>query len=95
MPIKPKHSCSYPECPELTEGRYCLVHQKEMDREYIVVVDHIRNCTTVVDHIKPHKGDEELFYDINNLQPLCKCCHDRKTAKEDSRWGQKGEVYNY
>jgi len=38
---------------------------------------------TVVDHIEPHKGDEELFYDINNLQSLCKSCHDRKTAKED------------
>lgn len=32
---------------------------------------------TVVDHIKPHKGDEALFYDPNNLQSLCKSCHDR------------------
>lgn len=48
---------------------------------------------TVVDHIKPHKGDEKLFYDIGNLQPLCKSCHDRKTAKEDGRW--KRRVYNY
>lgn len=48
---------------------------------------------TVVDHIKPHKGDEKLFYDINNLQPLCKSCHDRKTAKEDGRW--KRRVYTY
>lgn len=50
---------------------------------------------TVVDHIKPHKGDEELFYDFNNLQSLCKSCHDRKTAKEDGRWGKKGKVYTY
>lgn len=48
---------------------------------------------TVVDHIKPHKGDETLFYDINNLQPLCKSCHDRKTAKEDGRWRRR--VYTY
>lgn len=48
---------------------------------------------TVVDHIKPHKGDEKLFYDMNNLQPLCKSCHDRKTAKEDGRW--KRRVYTY
>ncbi|MDD4570646.1 MAG: HNH endonuclease signature motif containing protein [Tepidanaerobacteraceae bacterium] len=40
---------------------------------------------TVVDHIKPHKGDVKLFFDINNLQSLCKTCHDRKTAKEDGR----------
>ncbi|RKL63248.1 hypothetical protein DXT63_07535 [Thermoanaerobacteraceae bacterium SP2] len=24
--------------------------------------------------------------DINNLQSLCKCCHDSKTAREDGRW---------
>lgn len=50
---------------------------------------------TVVDHIKPHKGNEDLFYDINNLQSLCKSCHDRKTAKEDGRWGKKDKVYTY
>lgn len=48
---------------------------------------------TVVDHIKAHKGDEELFYDEANLQSLCKSCHDRKTAKEDGRW--KRRVYTY
>ena len=48
---------------------------------------------TVVDHIKPHKGNEKLFYDFNNLQSLCKSCHDRKTAKEDGRW--KRRVYTY
>ncbi|HGY4466279.1 MULTISPECIES: HNH endonuclease [Klebsiella pneumoniae complex] len=31
---------------------------------------------TVVDHIKPHKGDETLFHDPDNLQSLCKRCHD-------------------
>lgn len=33
----------------------------------------------VVDHIKPHRGDEMLFWDESNWQPLCKKCHDRKT----------------
>lgn len=49
----------------------------------------------VVDHIKPHRGDLELFWDVNNLQALCKSCHDRKTAKKDNRWGKKGVVYSY
>lgn len=31
---------------------------------------------TVVDHIKPHKGDKSLFYSPENLQSLCKRCHD-------------------
>ena len=49
---------------------------------------------TVVDHIVPHKGNLELFWDENNLQGLCKNCHDSKTTKE-GRWGDKNRVYSY
>lgn len=38
---------------------------------------------TVVDHIRPHKGDKLLFWDESNWQALCKPCHDAKTARED------------
>ena len=31
----------------------------------------------VTDHIKPHKGDEALFWDVSNWQSLCKQHHDR------------------
>lgn len=37
----------------------------------------------VVDHIKPHKGDRELFWDYSNWQALCTSCHSRKTVLED------------
>ena len=47
---------------------------------------------TVVDHIKPHRGDQTLFWDMNNWQPLCKRCHDRKTATEDGGFG-RGRTY--
>jgi len=40
---------------------------------------------TVVDHIKPHRGDRKLFWDRANWQPLCKAHHDKKTGLEDSR----------
>lgn len=30
---------------------------------------------SVVDHINPHKGDINKFFDINNLQSLCAHCH--------------------
>ncbi|WP_077616919.1 HNH endonuclease signature motif containing protein [Caenibacillus caldisaponilyticus] len=43
---------------------------------------------TVVDHIVPHKGNYELFWDVRKWQPLCKQCHDRKTAKEDGGFGR-------
>lgn len=44
---------------------------------------------TDVDHIIPHKGDMNLFWDLNNWQPLCKSCHSKKTAKEDGGFGNK------
>ena len=44
---------------------------------------------TVVDHIIPHKGDAGLFWNPANHRALCKRCHDRKTAKEDGRWGKQ------
>lgn len=39
---------------------------------------------TVVDHIIPHKGDMQLFWDKGNWQSLCKTHHDKKTMKEGS-----------
>ena len=33
---------------------------------------------TVVDHIRPHRGDPVLFWDEKNWQSLCKPCHDKR-----------------
>ena len=38
---------------------------------------------TVVDHIIPHRGNKELFWDESNWQALCKRCHDMKTMTRD------------
>lgn len=35
---------------------------------------------TVVDHITPHRGCADVFWDQQNWQPLCSSCHSRKTA---------------
>ena len=45
---------------------------------------------TVVDHIIPHRGDQALFWDKTNWQPLCKQCHDKKTMTED-----RYQTYHY
>jgi len=42
-----------------------------------------------VDHIVPHCGDMDLFWEVSNWQSLCKKCHDIKTAKEDGGFGNK------
>ena len=36
-----------------------------------------RAPATVVDHVKPHRGDMRLFWDRENWQPLCAPCHNR------------------
>jgi 5-methylcytosine-specific restriction protein A len=38
---------------------------------------------TVVDHIRSHKGDQQLFWDTGNWQPLCKPHHDRDKQREE------------
>lgn len=43
----------------------------------------IVEMATVVDHIIPHKGDLALFHDPDNLQSLCKRCHDRDKSAEE------------
>ena len=48
------------------------------------------SVATVVDHIIPHRGNKELFWDHKNWQPLCKACHDKKTGLHDST-----PVYSY
>lgn len=45
-------------------------------------------AANVVDHIRPHKGDQFLFWATSNHQPLCKACHDRKTATQDGGFGR-------
>jgi 5-methylcytosine-specific restriction protein A len=42
-------------------------------------------AAAVVDHIVPHRGDQALFWDERNWQPMCRKCHDRKTFAQDTR----------
>ncbi|MGP9834221.1 HNH endonuclease [Marinobacter sp. NSM] len=42
-------------------------------------------AATVADHIVPHKGDEALFFDADNLQSLCATHHDASKQKAEKR----------
>lgn len=48
----------------------------------------------VVDHIVPHKGSRALLFDPNNLQTLCKSCHDSTKQRMEKgrlrRWNVNG-----
>lgn len=44
----------------------------------------------IADHVIPHQGDPELFWDRSNWQGLCKHHHDVKTRREDQY-----PVYHY
>jgi 5-methylcytosine-specific restriction protein A len=54
-----------------------------------VLVDHAYTCADCshveleleVDHIRKHDGDPAQFWNRANLQPLCRTCHQRKTAR--------------
>jgi 5-methylcytosine-specific restriction endonuclease McrA len=39
----------------------------------------------VVDHIEPHRGDPELFWDADNLQSVSKEWHDRTKQSMEKR----------
>ena len=44
--------------------------------EGMVFGEACRNAATVVHHRKDHHGDTRLFFGLDNLQSLCKPCHD-------------------
>ncbi|KPA99968.1 HNH endonuclease signature motif containing protein [Ahrensia marina] len=47
-----------------------------------------RRCgepATVVDHIIPHKGNQKLFKDRSNWQPLCTNCHSSAKQKAERK----------
>lgn len=45
---------------------------------------------TIVDHIIPHRGDQALFWDTGNWQPLCKPHHDKVKQAEEKRSRGRG-----
>ena len=44
----------------------------------------LRGSDAVVDHIKPHRGDWKLFWDVSNWQALCKRCHDSHKQRQEN-----------
>jgi 5-methylcytosine-specific restriction enzyme A len=45
---------------------------------------------TVADHVVPHRGRVEVFMDPDNLQSLCKQCHDSVKQQEERSGRRRG-----
>lgn len=57
----------------------------------VMCADHGRaTAATVVDHIKPHRGDPKLFWDRSNWQALCATHHNAAKQRGERRGGQVG-----
>lgn len=89
----PDHKPLHPEATRSAGKRGYGTRWQNASRAYLVSHPLCVKClaksppqytkATVVDHIKPHRGDQTLFWDRDNWQPLCKACHDKKTLTED------------
>lgn len=89
-----KHKQQHPEATRSANARgYTYkwqVESKRYLRTHVLCAECLKKeppqytKATVVDHITPHRGDQRLFWDRSNWQPLCKPCHDEKTGREDS-----------
>lgn len=47
--------------------------------------------SAVIHHLKPHKGDLDLFFDIDNLQAVCWSCHSGDIQSIEAR-GKDTEI---
>ena len=64
-------------------------HQGASDQHSLCLQQGRVSAAHVVDHIVPHKGDDDLFWNSDNWQSLCTDCHNVKTAREDGGFGNK------
>jgi 5-methylcytosine-specific restriction protein A len=64
---------------QFRKGKVCVMCEKKG-------IVKMAECT---DHIIPHKGDMELFWDVKNWQPSCISCNSEKAASEEGALGNE------
>lgn len=52
--------------------------------------DYLPVSADVVDHITPHKGNRDLFWDKRNWQALCYHCHNSRKQKLEKQRQRQG-----
>lgn len=71
MPRRSKRPCSYPGCPNLTEGRYCEEHSKLMNSRY---EKYQRASGTKQRYGRAWKRIRDRYVSVH---PFCEVCYDR------------------
>ena len=64
---------------------YLTKEWRQARADFLEIFPYCNECGAVadtVDHIKPHRGDIDLFWDSSNWQPLCFKHHQRKRGRE-------------
>jgi len=70
----------------------CLVQGRMNEGASALASSKQRNL--VVDHIEPHRGDMELFWDSDNLETLCRMpCHDMVKQRHERAGKGANEWY--
>jgi 5-methylcytosine-specific restriction enzyme A len=66
LPSKPKKPCNYPGCPNLTQERYCQIHNKAVRNKY----DKNRGSSTERGYgYRWRKESKQFLFE----HPLCEC----------------------
>jgi 5-methylcytosine-specific restriction endonuclease McrA len=60
---------------------------------YCQSLGHVKTAS-VADHIKPHRGNLDLFYDPKNLQSLCQSCHNAAKKIEEGKGQTLGHGFD-
>lgn len=66
---------------------YASARWRRESREFLERFPYCAVCgmsARIVDHIQPHRGDERLFWDKSNWQPMCEQHHRVKTLAENN-----------
>lgn len=74
------------------EAMYKTAEWEKYSRNYLSINTRCYTCgdkSQAVDHLKAHKGDEILFWKLDNMIPLCHRCHNYCTAVFDKFVVQK------
>lgn len=78
----------------LQEHPFCVYCLREHRIAATTVAETILECAArglpvpygnVVDHIKPHRGDQALFWDRTNWQTCCATHHSRDKQRQEAR----------